>query len=113
MQFTLDEKWTIVYKVNSSSLYSDVQKQIFTDGMKALDSSDTGKQWLLSIEALTSDKDKIRQLWENEYFNKDRTLSYTKVGCSMRGFYNSLAFSYNKHEYIKRYFEDMAEVCNT
>ena len=31
----------------------------------------------------------------------------------MRGFYNSLAFSYNKHEYIKRYFEDMAEVCNT
>lgn len=44
---------------------------MYTNYMKQLDNSDTAKNYLTTIEALSEDRDKTQQLWET-YLAKER-----------------------------------------
>lgn len=74
--------------------------------MKSQDSSDTGKDWLLAIQGLTTDEEKIKEYW-NEIISKERTLSYHKVEYLLIGFNSSLSTQFKKHKYMIEFFDKL------
>ncbi len=104
-----EEKWKIVFKINSSSQFSTQQKQIYTDFMCYNDKSNTRNNWIAAIEGLTQDKDKIENLWKNYTCKELRTQSYHVMKFSLKGFTCSKN-GYSRHQYKLRFFEDLPKV---
>ena len=99
------ENWKIIYKINCSPKYTKKQKDIYTQYMLKNDTSDTGKKYLLSIQALSEDTEILENLWENYTNKKKRTFSYEEMSYSLLGFTSSYRNNYNRHQFLKRFFE--------
>lgn len=105
LDFTNEEKWRILFRIQSSDLYSTQQKEMYMNHMKTVDQTDTAKDWCVAIESLTQCDEKLEQLWKEVTNIKERTYSYHKIEYLLIGFNSSLSASYKKHKYMQQYFE--------
>ncbi len=63
------------------------------------------------MKGLTNDEKVLDELWES-MLPADRNMSYNELGHYMVGFTNGNAWSYAKHKYIKKYFEELPKIIN-
>ena len=108
-----NESWEILFKIYQfGSSYSEKQKKILLNYMEEKDSGNK-KKWLLAIEGLTENNDKLEELWriylkkniiENENV-KNYQLSYEEIKYSLKGFISNR--KYFKHKYLKKFFEEL------
>ena len=62
LNFNLEEKWRIAFRIQASDLYTPNQKKIHLDHMKSIDQSDTGKDWSTAIRGLTCDEKELETI---------------------------------------------------
>jgi hypothetical protein len=85
---SIDQKWTIVYKINARAGISAEDGKAAFDALFAQDESDSKKNQKLKIEAVNTPAEG-RAALQTEYFNKDTKWSYVELEHSIGGFNSS------------------------
>ena len=105
VELDMSEKWRVVLKINTSNLYSKGAKKIYFDYMAFNDKTDAKTQKKFFVDALTTDKKEMSELW-SQYLDPNRSMSYKELGMSITGFTHSKKPEAVRKEYFDRFFTD-------
>lgn len=111
-EISIDQKWTIVYKIHGSGRYSSEEKQRIFDELLQADGTETKRNYKLRIEALIADENKREELF-NDYFSKDCKLSYVELEASCAGFTSWFLSEEVRSKYYQRFFDGILDQLKT
>ena len=112
LKLTLDQKWRIVFKIQSCDVFIQEYKDKCVKDMEDSDTTDQKKEYKEKITALVASDSQREELWK-EYMNKDTKMSYHEIGNSAEGF-NSRLVAYEKREvYHQRFFDGLIDMLLT
>jgi aminopeptidase N len=84
INFSFSEQWHILFKMYGIPEFSDLQRKILRDFLEEEDKSDSKKYWLMSIDALTADDAKAKDLWA-QLALVPKKLSFTEMDAILFG----------------------------
>lgn len=105
------EKWRIALKIIKSTHYPREQKNEIKNHLLQEDKTDTAKDAIITIEALTTFKPELESIWR-EYFSSQRKFSFMDISHSLAGFFDESKDKAIKHEYLVRFFNEYPEIAN-
>ena len=86
MNFEKTDLWRLCLRINYSKRYSDMEKKVFTDHVKTLDTSDTRKTYLCYLEGINArTSEEMENLW-NSLVDENRTYNYREMSYVLSGF---------------------------
>jgi len=108
IELSLDNKWTIVEKLQKYKKLDHKKKQELFNQMAEIDKSDTLTVEAKIIQGINSNPEELKKLWDM-FLDPNATESYRMMGYYMTGFNN------NSHEeeaekYHNQFFEKISEV---
>lgn len=105
---SIDDKWSIVSKVNAREGINDEDKKKAYEDLYAQDESDSKKNMKLKIEALNTPVSERAALFD-EYFNKDTKWSYVELEFSIEGYTSHFKSEEIRKPYFELFFKNIVE----
>lgn len=111
-ELSLNQKWSIVFKINGCPKYSSEVGQALFQSHYDADSSDTKKNYKLMVEAVNATTEQREELLK-EYFNADTKWSYEELGASCQGFTSRFLPFETKQTYFETFWSKILHAMKT
>jgi len=112
LKLTLEEQWTVLFKLYWFQEFSDKQRAILRAYLNAADPSDSKRLAEKTLDAFTADDATAQKLWD-ELANKDRKLSYIEMKAVFAGLNSSARSAESRSKFFEPFFVKALELIKT
>ena len=109
INFGMNEQWTVLFRMYGLSEFSDLQRQILREYLETEDQSDSKKYWLKSIDALTADDAKAKDLWA-QLATVPKNLSFTEMDAILLGLNSCYRPVEKRNQFFDFYFGELVRL---